>query len=325
MLAVTIVGEGEGSTLDLVEAPEPVIAPDEVLIAVSAAGVNRADTVQRRGASLTAAGASRFPGLEVSGVVAATGEAVRRWRVGDRVCALLTDGGYASRVAVHESHVLAVPDGIDLVEAAALPEALATVWSNLTAPVGLRAGEALLVHGAGSGIGTIAIQVAKLLGARVLVTAGSQAKLDGCRELGADEGIDYRSEDFVSGVHERTGGRGVDMILDIVGASYLARNLAALAPDGRIAVVGLQSGAAAELDLRDVLRKRAVITGSLLRPRSAEDKARILAAVAERVLPAVADGRVRPVVDSVVPFAHAMQAHARLEASDHFGKILLVP
>ena len=325
MLAITIVGQGDTSALEVVEAPEPVIAPDEVLIEVVAAGVNRTDTLQRRGASLTATGAPRFPGLEVSGVVAATGEAVRRWRVGDRVCALLTDGGYASRVAVHESHVLAVPDGIDLVEAAALPEALATVWSNLTAPVGLRAGEALLVHGAGSGIGTIAIQVAKLLGARVLVTAGSQAKLDGCRELGADEGIDYRSEDFVSGVHERTGGRGVDMILDIVGASYLARNLAALAPDGRIAVVGLQSGAAAELDLRDVLRKRAVITGSLLRPRSAEDKARILAAVAERVLPAVADGRVRPVVDSVVPFAHAMQAHARLEASDHFGKILLVP
>lgn len=323
MRAITIVGRGEEATLEVVEVPEPHVAPHQVLIDVVAAGVNRADTVQRRGASLTLAGTSPLPGLEVSGVVVATGSGVRRWAVGDRVCALLTDGGYAERVAVDADHVLAVPDSVDLIDAAALPEALATVWSNLVGLAGLRAGETLLVHGGGSGIGTAAIQVAKLLGARVIVTAGSQVKLDACLALGADEAIDYRSGSFVAGVHDRTHGRGVDVVLDIVGASYLAANLAAVATGGRVVVIGLQSGASAELDLREVLRKRAVVTGSLLRPRPADEKSRILAEVAEHVMPAVAEGRVRPVVDSRLPLGDAGRAHARLEASEHIGKILL--
>ncbi|CAM3571187.1 NAD(P)H-quinone oxidoreductase [Nocardioides zeicaulis] len=323
MRAITIAGRGDEATLELVEVPDPRVEPHQVLVDVIAAGVNRADTVQRRGTSLTSAGTSRLPGLEVAGLVAATGSDVRRWAVGDRVCALLTDGGYAERVAVDADHVLAVPDAVDLVDAAALPEALATVWSNLVGLAGLRAGETLLVHGGGSGIGTTAIQVARLLGARVIVTAGSRAKLDACLELGADEAIDYRTGSFVDAVHDLTDGRGVDVVLDIIGASYLASNLAAVATGGRVVVIGLQSGASAELDLREVLRKRAVVTGSLVRPRPAEEKARILAEVAAHVMPAVADGRVRPVVDSRMPLADAWRAHARLEASEHIGKILL--
>ena len=294
-----------GPDLELVELPDPVPEPGEVLVDVAATAVNRADLLQRKGLYPPPPGASEILGLECSG------------RIGEEeVCALLAGGGYASRVAVPEGQVLPKPAGVSLVEAAALPEAACTVWSNLVVVAGLSAGETVLVHGGASGIGTTAIQVAKALGAYVVVTAGSPEKLARCAELGADEGIDYRTEDFAAKVR-------ADVILDIVGASYLARNVAALATGGRLVVIGLQGGTTAELDLSALLRKRGTIHATTLRSRPVEEKAAIVAEVRAHVWPMVESGAVRPVIDRVLPLERAAEAHRVVEASEHVGKVLL--
>ncbi len=323
MKAVVVTSPGGPEQLAVTEVPEPVPAAGEVLLDVAAAGVNRADVMQRMGHYPPPPGAPAWPGLECSGTVVAVGEGVEGWSVGDEACALLSGGGYAERVAVPAGQLLPVPDGVDVVTAAALPEVACTVWSNLVLVAGLRAGETLLVHGGSSGIGTMATQVASALGVRVAVTAGSAAKLERCRELGAEVLVNYREEDFVERVRAATEGRGADVVLDNMGAKYLARNVDVLAAGGRLVVIGLQGGRKAELDLGALLAKRAAVHATSLRARSAAEKAHVVAAVREHVWPLVAAGRVRPVVDTVLPFAQAQRAHEVLEASGHVGKVLL--
>ncbi|WP_344081342.1 NAD(P)H-quinone oxidoreductase [Luedemannella helvata] len=323
MHAITISRPGGPEVLVWGEVDEPEVRPDEVLIEVAAAGVNRADLLQREGHYPPPPGASQYPGLEVSGTVAAVGREVTDWRVGDRVCALLSGGGYAERVAVPQGQVLPVPDSVDLVAAAGLPEAACTVWSNVFDVARLQPLEVLLVHGGGSGIGTFAIQLADAHGSRVLTTARS-AKHDALRELGADLAIDYTDEDFVAATLAATAGRGADVILDIVGGAYLPRNVQALAPGGRLVVIGLQGGRRGELDLGVLLAKRASVAATALRSRSAEDKARVVAGVRAHVWPLVEAGMVGPVIDTKFPIAEAAAAHERVAASDHVGKVLLV-
>jgi putative PIG3 family NAD(P)H quinone oxidoreductase len=287
--------------------------------------VNRADLLQRQGHYDPPAGASPYPGLEVSGRVAALGPDVDAgWSVGDEVCALLSGGGYAEQVAVPAGQVLPVPEGVDLVEAAGLPEVVCTVWSNVFMAAGLRPGETLLVHGGSSGIGTMAIQLGKHVGARVAVTAGSAEKLDRCRELGAEILVNYRDDDFVSAVQDATEGRGADVVLDNMGAKYLAANLEVLAPNGRVSIIGMQGGTKAELDLGLLMRKRGAVLSTSLRARPADEKAAIVASVREHVWPLIAAGEVRPVIDRTVPMADAAEAHRVVEASSHVGKVLLV-
>lgn len=304
-----------------VDPPTPVAG--EVLVDVVAAGVNRADLLQRQGHYPPPRGASQVLGLECSGRVAALGPGVSGWSVGDEVCALLTGGGYAEQVAVPEGQLMRVPSGVDLTTAAALPEASATVWSNLFMVAGLRPGERLLVHGGASGIGTIAVQLAHALGAVVLATVGSPTKAARVRALGADVTIDYRDEDFVERVAALTDGQGVDVVLDVIGAQYLDRNLQALATGGRLVVIGLQGGARAELDLGRLLARRVAVIGTTLRSRPGAEKAEIVRQVTEHVWPLVADGTVRPVVDRVLPVAQAAEAHRAMAAGEHVGKILL--
>lgn len=309
--------------LSLAEVPDPAPGAGEVLIEIVAAGVNRADLLQRQGFYPPPPGAPPYPGLECSGRVAALGQGVTGWSAGDAVCALLSGGGYAERVAVAAGQVLPVPVGVSVTDAAALPEVSCTVHSNLVTLAGLRAGETLLVHGGASGIGTLAIQLGKALGARVACTAGTGLKLARCRELGADLVISYRDEDFTGAIAEFTDGRGADVILDIMGASYLQRNVAALAPGGRLVVIGLQGGARAELDINALLRKRASVHATSLRARPADQKAAIVERVREDVWPLVSSGRVRPVIDRILRLTDAAQAHRVMEAGDHVGKILL--
>jgi putative PIG3 family NAD(P)H quinone oxidoreductase len=326
MHAITLAGHGGPEVLRWAEAPDPTPGPDEVLIEVAASAVNRADLLQRQGNYAPPPGASPYPGLECSGRVVGLGEraAARSWpKLGDEVCALLSGGGYAERVAAPVGQVLPKPDGIGLLEAASLPEAVCTVWSNVFMLASLRPDETLLVHGGASGIGVTAIQLARAVGARVLVTAGSADKLARCRELGATAAINYREEDFVERVRAETGGTGADVILDIIGARYLSRNVDALAVNGRLAIIGLQGGAKAELDLGLLLRKRAAVLATSLRGRPVEEKAAIVAAVGEHVWPLVARGAFRPVVDRVLPMSRAAEAHQILEASEHVGKIVL--
>jgi putative PIG3 family NAD(P)H quinone oxidoreductase len=269
-------------------------------------------------------GASEILGLECSGRIAALGPGVTGWSVGDEVCALLSGGGYAEQVAVPAGQVMPVPAGVDLVDAAALPEVACTVWSNVVLVARLAAGESFLVHGGSSGIGTMAIQVAKALGAGpVVCTAGSAAKLIRCRELGADVAVDYNTDDFVADAKQATGGTGVDVVLDIMGAAYLRRNIDLLAPDGRLVVIGLQGGAQAEIDLNAMLRKRATLHATALRNRDAADKARICRAVVDGLWPLIAAGAVRPVIDQVLPMTEAAEAHRVVAASTHIGKVLL--
>jgi putative PIG3 family NAD(P)H quinone oxidoreductase len=279
--------------------------------------------MQRQGLYPPPAGAPPYPGLECSGTVAALGDGVSGWHLGEQVCALLSGGGYAEQVVVPAGQLLPVPKGITLIEAAALPETACTVYSNVFLIAGLAAGETLLVHGGGSGIGTMAIQLAKHAGARVAVTAGSQQKLDACRALGADITINYREEDFVDSLMAATDGHGADVILDIVGAAYLAKNIAALAPDGRIANIGMQQGRRAELDFGALMAKRAAISSTSLRARPREQKASIVAAVAQHVWPAIGAGLIRPVIDAELPMERAAQAHQIMTESTHTGKILL--
>ncbi|MBO0652305.1 NAD(P)H-quinone oxidoreductase [Streptomyces triculaminicus] len=323
MHAITIPVPGGPEALVWAEVPDPVPGEGEVLVDVVASGVNRADVVQRQGFYDPPPGASPYPGLEVSGRISAVGPGVSGWTVGDEVCALLAGGGYAEKVCVPAGQLLPVPAGMDLVSAASLPEVTATVWSNVFMVAGLRPGETFLVHGGGSGIGTMAVQLAKAVGARVAVTAGGQDKLERCRELGADILIDYSTQDFVEELHKVTGGVGADVILDIIGAKYLDRNIDALAVNGRLAIIGLQGGRKAELDLGKLLTKRAAVAGTSLRGRPLAEKTAIVAAVREHVWPLIAGGRVRPVVDRTLPLRDAVTAHRVLEESSHVGKVLL--
>jgi NADPH2:quinone reductase len=293
------------------------------VIDVAAAGVNRADVQQRNGVYPPPPGASEIPGLEVSGRVSAVGAGVTAPRVGDEVCALLAGGGYAEQVAVPAGQVLPVPRGVDLVTAAALPEVAATVFSNLFMTAGVQAGETVLIHGGAGGIGTMAIQLVDAFGAVPAVTAGSQEKLDVARELGAEVLINYREEDFVERIKEATGGRGADVILDVVGAKYLQRNVDALAISGRLVVIGLQGGAKAELNLGQLMAKRGAVIGTTLRARPAEEKAAIMRAVAEHVWPLVVSGDVKPQVHRTFALADAAAAHEYFDSGAHTGKILL--
>jgi putative PIG3 family NAD(P)H quinone oxidoreductase len=319
--AITIERSGGPEVLAWQTVPDPEPAAGEVLVEVVASAVNRADLMQREGHYPPPPGAPPYPGLECAGRIAALGDGVAGWQVGDEVCALLAGGGYATRVAVPAGQLLPRPANLSLLEAAALPEVACTVWSNVCQLARLTKGESFLVHGGGSGIGTHAIQVAKALGATVLCTAGSPRKLDRCRELGADVAIDYTSEDFVERARAVTG--GVDVILDNMGAKYLARNVAALGFNGRLAIIGLQGGARAELDINALLRKRGQIIATSLRARPLAEKAAIVAAVRERVWPLVEAGTVRPVVDRVLPMRAAAEAHRVVEAGEHIGKVVL--
>jgi putative PIG3 family NAD(P)H quinone oxidoreductase len=323
MHAVVITEPGGPEVLLWTEVPDPTPGPGEVLIDVAASAVNRADVMQRQGHYPPPAGAPPYPGLECSGVIAAVGEDVTGWQPGQRVCALLTGGGYAEQVAVPAGQLLPAPETVTLAEAAALPETVCTVYSNVFQGARLAKGETLLVHGGGSGIGTTAVQLAKHAGAIVAVTAGSQDKLDACRRLGADILINYREDNFAESLLEATGGHGADVILDIIGAGYLAKNLAALAPDGRIANIGLQQGRRAELDLSALMAKRGTIMSTTLRARPAEQKAAIVAAVADSVWPLVDAGVLRPVVDRELPMSRAADAHRIVDASGHTGKVVL--
>jgi putative PIG3 family NAD(P)H quinone oxidoreductase len=325
MKAITIPVPGDADALVLDDVPVPELGPTDVLVTVAAAGVNRADLMQRQGFYDPPPGASPYPGLEVSGTVAAVGEQVEGWSVGDEVCALLSGGGYAEQVAVPAGQLLPVPDGVSLRDAAALPEVVSTVWSNVFLTASLQTGQTLLVHGGSSGIGTMAIQLAREVGAHVAVTAGSAAKLEACRELGAEILVNYREQDFVEVLREHTGGAGADVILDNMGAKYLARNVDALATGGRLVVIGLQGGTRAEVDLGVLMRKRAAVIATSLRARPAAEKATIVAAVREHVWPLIESGRVRPVVHGTYPLAAAPDAHRELESSSHIGKVLLTP
>ena len=323
MHAIVITEPGEPDVLRWTEVPDIEPAPGEVLLDVAAAGVNRADLLQRQGFYDPPPGASPYPGMECSGTVAAVGEGVTGWAEGDRACALLSGGGYASRAAVPAGQLLPVPASVSLVEAAALPEAACTVYANVFMGARLTAGETFLVHGGSSGIGTMAIQLAKHAGATVAVTAGSKEKLEACRELGADILINYKDEDFVAALKEATTGHGADVILDIVGAAYLARNVDALAADGRLAIIGMQGGVKAELNIGMLMIKRCSVQATTLRARPPEQKAKIVAAVREHVWPLVESGAVRPVVYGQLPISEAPEAHRIMAASTHTGKILL--
>ena len=323
MRAVVISEPGGPEVLEWSEVPDPVPGPGDVLIDVAAAGVNRADLLQRQGFYPPPPGAPPYPGLECSGRVAAVGSAVTGWKAGDEVCALLSGGGYAEQVAVPAGQVLPVPGGVSLTEAAGLPETTCTVYAGVFQFAGLADGQTLLVHGGASGIGTTAIQLAKARGARVICTAGSAQKLARCRELGADLAVSYRDEDFVAAVKDATGGEGADVILDIMGASYLARNVAALGIGGRLVIIGRQGGSRAELDLGMLQGKRASIHATTLRARPAAEKAAIVSAVRENAWPLIAAGKVTPVIDRTVPMSKAADAHRVLEAGVHTGKVLL--
>jgi putative PIG3 family NAD(P)H quinone oxidoreductase len=322
--AIVVRQPGGPEALEYAEVPDPEPGPEDVLVDVTATAVNRADLLQRQGHYDPPPGASEVIGLECSGTVAAVGAAVTAHRVGDPVCALLSGGGYATRVAVPAGQVMPVPAGVDLVTAAALPEVAATVWSNVMMVAGLRPGEVLLVHGGAGGIGTFAIQLGRAVGARVLTTAGSAEKRALCARLGADVTIDYREQDFVDVVRDATEGHGADVVLDNMGAAYLARNVSALALEGRLVVIGMQGGTKAELDLGALMRKRGAVVATTLRARPAAEKAAICRAVVEHVWPLVADGTIRAVVDTTMPLAEAAAAHRRMESGGHSGKILLV-
>ena len=320
MRAIVATEPGGPEVLRLTDVPDPLAGPGQALVRVAATAVNRADLLQRMGFYPPPPGAPVTIGLECSGTIAALGEDVSGWSVGDEVCALLAGGGYAELVAVPAGQLMPVPAGVSLVEAAALPEVACTVWSNVFQAARLQPGERFLVHGGAGGIGTCAIQLAHALGATVFATAGSADKLRACVELGADVPINYREQDFVDVLQDAG---GADVILDVMGAKYLGRNVDALATGGRLVVIGLQGGTRAELDLGVLMRKRASVSATTLRSRPESEKAAICAEVVEHVWPLVAAGQVRPVVHTSLPLAEAAAAHALLEASDHVGKVLL--
>jgi putative PIG3 family NAD(P)H quinone oxidoreductase len=320
MRAITAPEPGGPEALTVTELPDPEAGPGEVVIDIVASAVNRADTLQRQGFYPPPKGASDVLGLECSGRISAVGDGVEGWSVGDEVCALLASGGYAEKVAVAAGQVMPLPPGVDLLAAGAIPEVACTVWSTVFMAAGLQPGETLLVHGGAGGIGNFAIQVAKALGATVLTTAGSQEKLELCESLGADRAINYHDEDFVEVV--KAAG-GADVILDNMGAKYLARNVAALSTLGRLVVIGMQGGAKAELDLGALLGKRGTVMALSLRSRPVEEKAAICASVVEHVWPLLGAGSVRSFVHEEVPFEQAGRAHELMESGSHSGKILL--
>jgi putative PIG3 family NAD(P)H quinone oxidoreductase len=321
MHAIVITKPGDPEVLHWQQVPDPEPGPDDVLIEIAASAVNRADLLQRQGLYPPPPGAPRYPGLECSGTVIGTGANVTRWTAGDQVCALLAGGGYAERVAVPQGQVLPVPAGVSLVHAAALPEVACTVYSNVFQLARLQPGELLLVHGGSSGIGTMAIQLARAIGARVACTAGSAEKLARCQELGAEITINYKTEDFAKRIKAEG---GADVIADIMGASYLHRNIDALAPNGRLAMIGMQGGTKAEIDLGLMMARRATIIATGLRARPVAEKARIIAGVEADVWPHIASGQVVPVIETELPMPAAAQAHRLMAASGHVGKILLL-
>ena len=324
MRCIEISAPGEPEVLKPVERPDPVVRDGELLIAVEAAGVNRPDILQRRGQYPPPPGASDIPGLEVAGTVAGLGGGVSNWQIGDRVCALVSGGGYATLCVAPAPQCLPIPAPLDFVAAAAIPETFFTVWTNVFDRGRLRSGETALFHGGSSGIGTTAIQLAAARGARVFATAGSDEKCRAIEALGAARGINYRSEDFAAVVKALTAGRGVDLILDIVGADYFARNMAALAVDGRLVEIGLMGGkTVASVDLGAVLRRRLTVTGSTLRARTVEEKGAIAEALRLEVWPLLDAGRVTPVIDRTFPLDAAAAAHRLMESSEHIGKIVL--
>jgi NADPH2:quinone reductase len=324
---MTAIGiKAPGGPEALVAEQRPVSQPGEgeILVKVAAAGVNRPDVMQRKGLYPPPPGVTDIPGLEIAGTVAACGAGVKRWKPGDQVTALVSGGGYAEYCVAHESHALPIPGGLTPAEAAAIPETFFTVWHNVFERGGLKSGEALLVHGGSSGIGTAAIQLAKAFGARVITTAGSAEKCDACRRLGADVAVNYKTEDFVAATKAATGGAGAEVIVDMVGGDYIERNYEAAAVEGRIVQIAFQGSPRASVDFRRIMLKRLHHTGSTLRSRAVADKAAIAAAVERNVWPLIAAGKVRPVMDSTFPFTEAAKAHARMETSAHIGKIVLV-
>ncbi len=323
MTAVAISQPGGPMALKSEKRAVPELSGSEVLIRVRAAGVNRPDVLQRKGAYPPPAGASDLPGLEVAGEVAALGPDAKRWRVGDLVCALTPGGGYAQYCKVDESNALPLPAGFTMTEAAAVPETFFTVWHNVFERGGLKAGETLLVHGGTSGIGTTAIQLAKAFGATVITTAGSEEKCAACLRLGADRAIDYRKEDFVEAVKGFTDGNGANLILDMVGGDYVGRNYSAAAVEGRIVQIATQAGAVASTDFAKLMVKRLMHTGSTLRPRTVEFKGRVAAALEAQVWPLLATRRVAPLLDMIFPLREAWRAHERMEEGEHIGKIVL--
>jgi NADPH2:quinone reductase len=324
MHAIEISRPGPPDVLQLVDRPRPTISANDVLIRVVAAGVNRPDVMQRMGHYPPPAGASDIPGLEVAGTVDEVGAAVTAFVPGDRVCALVSGGGYAEWCAAPEGQCLPLPQGSDFIGAAALPETTFTVWSNVFDRGKLVSGETLLVHGGSSGIGTTAIQLAHARGARVLATAGSAEKCAACEALGADRAFNYRETDFVAAVKEATGGRGVDVVLDIVGGDYLQRNIAVLAMDGRLVQIGMLGGTKSSIDTLPILQRRLILTGSTLRPRPVAEKAAIARSVREHVWPLVEGGQLRALVHATYPLADAAEAHRMMESSEHIGKLVLL-
>lgn len=324
MTAVEIQGKGGPDVLVAGTVDTPRVEAGQILIKVAAAGVNRPDIQQRIGAYPPPAGHSKLPGLEVAGHVAAVGAGVTRWNIGDPVCALVNGGGYAAYTIAEESVALPVPAGIDMIHAAALPETIFTVWNNVFERGGLKAGEWFMVHGGSSGIGTTAIQLAKAFGARVIATAGSAEKCQACRDLGADRAVNYKTEDFVAVAREVTGGKGIDVTLDMIGGDYTERNIIAAAEDGRIVQIASLGGAEVKINVARLMVKRVTLTGSTLRPRTREIKTGFARAIEVKVWPLVAAGSIKVVLDSTYPLAKAADAHRRMETSAHIGKIVLV-
>ena len=323
MRAIAISGPGGPEVLIDIETERPQPGPGEILIKVDAAGVNGPDLIQRTGGYPPPKGASPLPGLEVSGTVVATGSGSQAWALGDKVCALTPGGGYAEYCSTHESHALPVPGGLSMIEAAGLPETFFTVWHNVFERGGLKSGETFLVHGGSSGIGTTAIQLATAFGATVFATAGSREKCEACEKLGAKRAINYREEDFVEVVKAETGKRGADLILDMVGGPYIAKNYSAAAMDGRIAQIAFLKGSKVEVDYMRLMVKRLTHTGSTLRPQSVADKARMARALSEKVWPLLEKGSVAPLIHATFPLAEAAAAHRMMEEGNHIGKIVL--
>jgi len=325
MSCIEIVEPGGPDVLHQTTRPVPLSGNGEVLIAVKAAGINRPDCIQRQGHYAPPPGVTDIPGLEVAGEIIAVGRDPGRWKTGDEVCALVAGGGYAEYVAASALQCLPIPGPLSMVEAAALPETCFTVWTNVFERAGLKPGESLLVHGGSSGIGTTAIQIASRLGARVITTAGSEEKCKVCRELGAEQAVNYKEEDFVTAAKDFTGGVGVDVVLDMVGGEYIQRNIKALGPDGRHISIAFLSGSKAEVNFMPVMLKRLTLTGSTLRPLPIDRKGEIAKALEETVWPLIAKGEIAPVVHGTFSMAQAADAHRLMESSQHIGKIILVP
>ena len=324
MRAIEISQPGPPEVLKLVERPDPSPAAGEILIDVAAAGVNRPDVLQRLGKYPVPPGASDIPGLEVAGVVAAVGADVRGWSIGEPICALLAGGGYAERAVAPQEQCLPIPAGLSAIQAAGLPETFFTVWTNVFQRGGLKAAQTILIHGGTSGIGTTAIQLAHVFGARVFTTAGSDEKCAAAKQLGADEAFNYRTEDWVAAAKQASGGRGVDVILDMVGGDYIARNLDLLVVEGRLVQIAFLKSAKAELDFSVMMRKRQWITGSTLRPRTPAEKGVIARELLASVWPLLESGSVAPVIHQTFPLADAAAAHRMMEAGSHIGKLVLV-